>query len=76
MAVMISGPKGANTKKKMGKGGIAVLCASITAVAASVAFLFLGLSEYKDMRDMVLTWTELAEVAAEEDPGTPAATGR
>lgn len=71
MAVMISGPKGANTKKKMGKGGIAVLCASITAVVASAAFLFLGLSEYKDMRDMVLTWTELAEVAAEEDPEAP-----
>lgn len=71
MAVMISGPKEARNKKKMGKGGIAVLCAAGTALVASAAFLFLGLSEYKDMRDMVLTWTELAAVASEEDPDAP-----
>lgn len=44
----------------------------LAAVAAACAvFLALGLSGYKDMRDMVLTWTEIAGVAGTEDPDAP-----
>ncbi len=71
MAVTISGPKEAHRKKKMGAGGKLVAAMMLAAVAASAAFLFLGMSEWQDMKDMVLTWTELAAVAAEEDPDAP-----
>lgn len=73
MAVTIAGPKEAPKKKpgRMGMGGkIAAACVA-AALLASGTFLVLGLGEYKDMRDMVLTWTELAELAAEEDPEAP-----
>lgn len=39
--------------------------------AACGVFLYMGLSGYKDMRDMVLTWTEIAKVADTEDPDAP-----
>lgn len=71
MAVMISGPKEAHKKKKMGAGGKALLAAVAAALLSSAVFLALGMSEWKDMKDMVLTWTELAAVAAEDDPDAP-----
>lgn len=71
MAVMISGPKEARKKQKMGAGGKIAILMMILAVGASAAFLALGMSEWQDMKDMVLTWTELAALAAEEDPDAP-----
>lgn len=71
MAVTISGPKQAHKKKKVGAGSKLFILLMVLAVAASGAFLFLGMTEWQDMKQMVLTWTELAAVAAEEDPDAP-----
>lgn len=73
MAVTISAPASAPRKahRKKGPGGKIVLALVLAAVLASGSFLAMGLSGWKDMRDMVLTWTEIARIAETEDPDAP-----
>lgn len=73
MAVVLSEPGRGPKKlhKRGGTGGKILAAILISTVLASGAFLAMGLSGYKDMRDMVLTWTEIANIASTEDPDAP-----
>lgn len=64
MAVKISGPKDVPKRHRLPRASTAIAAACIIAVlGAAGVFLSMGLSEYSDMRQMVLTWTEIAETA-------------
>lgn len=71
MAVVISGGGRPPRKKPLGKGGMLLLAAVLATLIASAVLGLSGLKEYRQMRDMVLKWTEMTEVADEPDPERP-----